>query len=43
MKKWENHDTAKHGTMFKAVAVIVQLSFSCGKILYNVKYNVNYD
>lgn len=43
MKKWENHDTAKHGTMAKAVAVIVQLSFSCGERLYDVEYNVNYD
>jgi hypothetical protein len=43
MKKWENPNTAKHGTMAKVVAVIVQLSFTCGKRLYNVKYNVNYD
>ena len=43
MKKWENHDTAKHGTMAKTVAVIVQLSFSCGERLYAVEYHFNYD
>lgn len=43
MKKWENPDTARHGIMAKAVAVIVQMSFSCGERLYEVDYDVNYD
>ena len=43
MKKWDNPNTMKHGTMAKAVAVIVQLSFSCGEKLYEVEYDVDYD
>jgi hypothetical protein len=43
MKKWENRDIAKHGRMAKAVALIVQLSFSCGAKLYNIDYRANYD
>jgi hypothetical protein len=43
MKRWENSNIAKHGTMAKAVAVIVQLSFSCGQKLYSIPYRANYD
>lgn len=43
MKKWENRNIAKHGTMAKAVAVIVQLSFTLGENLYEVEYDANYD
>lgn len=41
--RWENPDTAKHGTVARAVAAIVQTSFSVGHKLYHVPYYVNYD
>ena len=43
MKCWESSDLAKHGTMARAVATIVQISFENGEKLYDVEYDVNYD
>ena len=43
MKKWESNNVAKHGIIAKAVAVIVQTSFSLGQRLYEVDYDVDYD
>lgn len=43
MKSWTNPDTAKHGIMAKAVALIVQIAFENGERLYDVPYSVNYD
>jgi hypothetical protein len=43
MKRWDNHDTAKHALFARCVAIIVQLSFTLGEKLYDVEYTANYD
>ena len=43
MKQWNNAYPDKHGMHPRCVAIIVQLSFTLGKKLYDVPYTANYD
>jgi len=42
LKERYRHDITQHGYVFRAVAVLVQISLQNGDPLYNVEYEVNF-